>query len=735
MYVIIMQWSKENMAKKKPRVVSSPIKHSLSKENTTPIDKTEYLPGLYDTSNPSLAKKHYMTYVMRPSNSEYNDEYGRYYLSKSNKDEFFQTQNDTNHYSTTQKRYILDEHPSYKFLIEDCLSMLFGTQMPGNKGSWAGKDILQGLGCFLDYLASDYANEEIKGIQDIDEQTQYNFYDYADMKPLGQIELMYSARFLSFVSKVTGNFKSQYRAQQYTEGTPAYSTPIIYKLDYYARESIKDSIALYNTYFEALEEAKEFGELFTLENLLKTRYSEANKTRGQFTASLDGLIKRKYDINAKVWVDKRNGGFYYRPKRMQQQHMDLIKISEKGVDITPNTLPLKLWWFLKLYPDWPHNQMNPEYDGLFNKLHHKFAQSIELTLSELNICFKPSANVIYPLLLLLQIRTGKNTQPLTDLMIERSCDGKYSLGLRLQDGGRKIFSVKSRTNSEDYIFLHTDSEIDYYIETFLEWFGPAIYEHSSHRNFFQGFSMRTQEGIFFTGSRRANGSQNFLEKYEIFDHQTKERLTSINHMRLRPSFVGAAYLMGLKEYESQHLLRHKQDSTQHLHYSNHTESKEQKLRRLALAQRKIIELFKGQIIKIGEKDLQLGKGVLSDCADAKNPTHEQKPEIKDDEACSDWTMCLLCEKSRVIKELHGSVIIAMKLHLNELQENMPTREWEKEYREIYDSILSVLEFFADKEKESFAKDAHRHRALCEAALFMRRKRKTPKEIKDAHEIA
>lgn len=707
--------------KSRSRIVSSPTSHLISEKRSTNSNENKYLLGLYDNLNPIFAEKHYLTYVMMRSDSELNNNYVRFYLSKSNKDEFGKNSN--------QKRYLLDEFPEFNSFIENFLIKTMGKRSTGRKSKWLIKDTLLGAGLFLDYLASGQSSENIENIQDIDEQTQVNFNQYAEIKPLKGVEFQYAYRFFYTISKATGRFKAKSVQKPKGPGTPAYPTTVIYKLDYFARQSLKEHIAFYDAFSEAIEESKEFENLFTLENLLKTRYSEANfgSTKGSFLGKLDALIERKYGIKPKVWSIKRGEKYRYPNKEAKCQHTKLIKMSEQGIDITPNTLPLKLWWFFEFFPDWPrNNKLNLVYSGIFAAKYHNAASVLGLNLDDLNTYFMPPAETIYPLFLLLQMRTGKNTQPLTDLKIEQEKDTQYSLGLRLDDGGRRVFSVKNRTNSEDYIFLHADEEIDYYIEKYLEWLGLTIYEHSRYKHFFQGYNPRSKNAVFFTASRRSIASRKFLGRYEVFNHETNERLKSVNHMRLRSSFAGAAYLRGLKEYEIKHLLRHEQESTQHSHYGNHVELEENKLRRLAWAQRKITDLFRGLIIKIGKNTLQLGKGVLADCADSKTPTHEQKPKLKEGHECRDWTMCLLCEKSRVIDELHGPVIIAMKLYLEEIKESIATREWEKEFRETYDSVESALLKFSDAQKKEFNKSADKHRALCETAILVFRKKRTAK---------
>lgn len=716
----------------KSRVVSAPCQYSTlkTKQGAKNDDEFRFLPGLYDVSNPRFAKKHYLTYVMRPSGSEINNSYIRYYLSKKNKDEFGENK------SGVQKRYLLDEYPGFQSFIESCLIEVIGPNLPDLEKRWSEREFIAGLSYFLEYLASDQAEEKIKNIYDIDGQTQVNFYEYAELKPLDATGVRYGYRFFLEVAKKTGKFKARGMVLGGTSGTPAYPTTVIYKLDYCARKALEKHTALYNLYKEAVEELKELGELFTLENLLKTRYSKANSRNSVFLLSLDNLIKRDYGVEAKLWNHKNKDKFLYPNEEARKKHMGLIKTSEKGIDIAPKTLPLRLGWFLKMYPDWPSNvKKNSKYSGLFTERYSAYARNIGLDLDELNTYYRPSAEIIYPLFLLLQIRTGKNTQPLTDLKIEKT-DGKgYTLGKRLDDGGRQIFSVKSKTNSEDYIFLHTDKEIDYYIEAFLEWFGPVVYARSSYENFFQGVNVHRNKVGFFTQPRRTLASKKLLEDYKIFDEEAKVQLEFVNHMRLRPSFVGASYLMGLKEYEIKHALRHEQESLQHLHYSNHAESKDHKIRKLAWAQRQIVDLFKGTIINIGANELKLGKGILSDCANNKDPTHSRKQKLKENQDCSDWMYCLLCEQSRPIKELHGPVIIAMKLYLEELEAYMPAREWEKEFSEIYDSIESVLLHFSEKEKEECGKKAHKHRVLCEHAIFMRRKRKIKEESSNENETA
>lgn len=687
--------------------------------NPYQVDGIQYLPGLYDLEDSTLVKEHYLLYILKISTSD--KKYTRHYLSKKEKAEY--EKNLKIRGSAKQKYFPLDDFPKHQNFIKEYIKIL-GEDYPSVKSYKA----ILGLYIFCSFLESEYS-EEITLPSQIDNETQFSFYTWIEIIGIKDSEFRNTYEFFYMIANKWNRFNAKAITPN-TLGAKAYSEEVIYRLDIAAQKFIEESMQVYAIFEKANERAKNLGNLFTLENLLKTRYSKRENNTTRFLKKIDMILKKEFNIKTKLWNGRYKEKYKYASDNLRKEHQKLLKISESGIDIFPSTLELKMYWFLKIYPNWPESQkIDIKYRDIFYDRPVDVAKVLRITnyATDFLRFYRPALNEIYPLFLLLLIRTGKNQQVILDWMVQSEAGGIYELGIKLPDGGRKISSIKSKTNTQSNTYLHVDNQINLYIDFFLKLLNSRD-AFNNDQYFFKGWKKNIKGYGQLSNRNFTDLTSQFLSKLSqpIVDNNIPLKI--ITHTRIRPSFNAAQYWRGLNEFQKQMELNHKNPEMQHKSYDNSIDIKTHKLMIIAKAQCTIQDLFKGRIIEIDGKRLQMGKGPLSDCANPKEPTHNHKQKIKTDEVCTDWTMCFFCDKSEVYKPLHGPVIASLKVLLDETRELINTLVWEKEYSEISDAVESVwLYKFTEKERFSYLKEASKHTELIESLFYMKRKRKINKE--------
>lgn len=716
---------------KKTKALKQPPK---PKENPNPylIDGQEYRKGIFDLEDSYLAIEHYLYYVLVPSTGK-GKEYTRYYLSKSKKDEYGKIRS-----GKPQKYYPLDDHPEKTHFIQECIN-IYGKELRKNAAEIKG--FTSGLDLFCQFLDTQYCKEHISEPGQISRQTQIGYYQWAAVKPLRKIELSYSFHFIKVFAQENG-FNATLVGQSGGISTPAYPSDVVYLLDINCRAKLKESTSFFKDTKALIDRVKSMGELFTVENLLHTRYALKGKGSSSYAKQFDKMLKRFYGIEAKQWYSNGNHIFKYRSEKNREEHQRLIEIAKNGKDISHNspdaTIELKLYWFFKAFPDWPYSrEIDSQYDGILQAEYYQFAVKLGIDYKGLiSRYFFPTADENYPLYLLLAIRTGKNPGVIQNYKLEQDDEGAFTLGEFRGSGNqiRVIYSVKDKTNTESKTYLGTDSQVDKWINIMLEWFTP-VYKMGELKHFFSAYGQHAALEEFTMG-RINRASQRFLASIEDLITESNIPLTNVNHTRLRPSHNVAQYFRGLKEFERQQSLEHRDEETQRS-YENSVELMEHKHLLIAKGQYHIEQLFRGAVVEVNGKRLAIGKGAFADCRNPQEPSHEGKPKLKEDEVCNDWTMCLGCDKCEIYKPLHGPVIAALHLYLKAQEEAMATLDWEKEYSEIATSVESVWGYkFSEQERAQYLSEAGPYELFVKTVFMQKRKRKVVKgDTENAQETA
>lgn len=684
----------------------------------------------YDKADSILALEHMGEYIVVQNSDQSHRKSPRLYLSHVYENEYFnertkQDKKDIGARPKLSKMHIYDHFPKHKIFIDDAIKKLFTNVRTASNS----KAVLLGMSILLKALdIEDIHLEKFEQLttfhqdivwQNIDKITAYE----------------YDQTCVSIFFGIVANFLDTVETKEYTftikNNTPLEAYPLIttMKLDIKAREELNTIKKRANEYKEWKQELECFN-LFSLENLAYTLYYNIDKdgSRAANNVVLRKLALMLYDIDLLSWKERsKKRGIYYKNNKQKKEHERIIALSKSGKNINVTDEKMFAFWHMTLHPKYPFDkEVTDKYKDIYtnkNSFRTNVSKRINLSLVDFDARFCCTVNHMYPLALLLLIREGMNGEVLRDWRVWKDSSGNYKIGNE-NSLSVAITGEKRRTNTNIVTYVYAKSQQKKLLDFILD-FNKDVYDLSSSNKLFQFITIKDKSvcewgggTYFFSSANRSKTS--FLNKYNFKDING-ERMTNIDHRRLRVSASYADYLRGLTSFEKQLKKGHKDINTQVTHYNNSAEWEGLKKHKIAYAQNSIVDLIRG--VKDDDRLNKLFDGPIANCSDPSNPTYDNAPNLKKDDKCLDWFKCLSqCDKSIVIPRIHGGVIFAWIAYMeNEREERIRESDWERDYLLDYQSALAVVDGFTEQEKKHADKEKYKHEGVIKMMIGQKTK--------------
>lgn len=662
-----------------------------------------------DMEEQLLAKEHINYYIIKNSNETTTN---RIYLSFEKQMEFHHakiSRGDRMFHTppSLSKKHLFTHFPEHEKLIKELTIRLSTAEI---EYGYTIK-ILKGFYIFLYYINT--LNYDLNSINDINNKLQVKIYKEVNNSSLSKQDKVTLRSFFNYLEKIMPEFIAITFNNINYSSIESLRSEIVYQLDFYSRVELSEIIQNAEEYLLWMEEFNSIN-LFSIENLAKTYYDEIEKygnKRNSENRKYNKIAILLHNIELKSWSYRRGEEITYKNKEQEKTHKMLLDLANKGINIDIKDERMFSFWFKELFPNYPFEKAILEkYKFLFpsvNKLVYQVNKKVAINFRKFTSRIFPTANRIYPLILFLMIREGINAEVLRNWKVKKNKENQYTIGDRTPIS-LIIDAVKNRSNSIISTIISNDSEQLKYIEFYLKWLTP-LYDFSNKTNFFQfmgginlvNVSEWDKKSFFET---IIHSPDYLLKKYVIRDINGK-KFNRIAHNKLRPYSNYADYLRGYSEFIRQYKKGHKKIDTQ-IHYENNVEWNNQKKYNIARTQELLINIFRGTIER--EENLLFEPGLFADCINPKEPTYYGAKLLRDNESCMNWKKCLThCNKSCVIPKIHGKVIYAWFIFMEEEKEEfISQKDWEKEYLYDYHAAKVVFNGFTEEEKE-FCKENYK----------------------------
>jgi hypothetical protein len=497
---------------------------------------------------------------------------------------------------------------------------------------------------------------------------------------------------------------------------------VMYQLEYHA---LKELQLIKSKVEENLIIIKNKDSILSIKNLLYTLFIKIEKSRNLVKNILSKILLHKLSIDYNI-----DASFLFQ-KNCEKEVNDLKLLSKNGIDLTSNKKYIAAF-IDELYPYYPVNvEINDKYKSLADKDTFKtfFKDYYGSSVKEADLYIYPNKNAIYPLYLLLLIRTGLNSETLLDWEVYKE-NSSYNLTSDNLGILSIVESTKKRSNSRISCVLKNDSDEMKYINFYIKW-ANDIYANSKNKSLFQYFNrggLANKKIEILTPHILAylkEAPDSFYRKYEIYD-QKGSRINFIDHRLIRKAHNFQEYIKGKQEFERQLKKGHINSQTTQIHYENNSnEWNGLKKHKIAKAQNLLISIFKGQVSREQNHSVDLFDGSIANCKNNKNPTFKNASNLKSNEFCLDWTKCLTqCEQAYVIPKIHGPVIFAwIKFMKEQLDEFINEEHWEKEYLDDYNAAVDTIKYFTQDEKLYCKNEMTKHKEFVKMIFKRTTKRK------------
>lgn len=694
----------KNTRKKKKLIHLEFDKNVLKERNSIHLDHKDTL----------LAKEHFGQYLITTLSKKSRKRTSRIYLAYKPHKEYFEHRKQKGESlqgvaAQPNKLHLLDRFPQHIEFIRNVIT----TAVPNIMSYHLTEDFLRGLGTCL--LVFDHLKISLKSIDELTNKIQKKVIENISKVSKVKNDRNMLRYFFGTIEKYVEGFTAMDipKTSSIDQSIEAYASSVIYQMDYYARKELKRLKKQHLEYKEWIKELDK-KELFSLENLACTYHNPTQKNRA-FKHQINRISKTLHNTDLKSWESQENGKFTYISEKQKQQHQNLLGISKKGIDIEIKDEKMFALWMKTIHPNWPFDQTVDEkfreiytHDASFR---HANLKKVNLNYHEFESRIYPGFHEIYPLILLLLIREGINSEVLQDWKVSKTTNG-YKLGDQ-SPFAIIIDAEKTRSNSIITATISKDSEQAKYIEFYTQWLSD-IYDKSDDNSFFQHTSVGSKiltwrsDTSFHHMSRNENS---FYNKYKIFDIDG-ERILHVNHKKIRVSSNYIDYLRGLSEFERQLKKGHESIDTQKK-YENSKEWYHQFMQKISKTQNQFVAFFRGQSLESTHRIEGLFEGPLCDCSDPTSPDYPGHKPLKSDEVCTDWFKCLTgCTKAIVIKHIHGPAIVAWIKYLKaQEKEFFRTEDWDKEYLHDLDAAKSALVGFNESQIKLATENAHHYKDL------------------------
>lgn len=674
----------------------------------------------FDTDDDLFSKKHYGYYIPINNKKSTNrlyfcyDFYKEYYDKKK-----LLTPNIKFQPPKKSKLLLYDNHKKYSELIKNIIQNVFMSE------EFTLNIIKEIYG--LDILLKALENSNIQLINEskIDVTYQKLAYTYCYDNKLPK---SYHANLRQFFGKLEKVYSYIPAVDNYegskTKPREGLASSIVYKLDYYARENLDLIISRVKEYDDWLKEY-DYENLFNIENLAHTYFSRINKWGSQstgFNRTLNDISIRLHSIDLHCWNYKKDGIYFYSNEEQKKYHEYLLELSNKGINIDITNEKMLAVWHKAIFPDFPLKndakksliKIFPSREDFVKKCIFRLRRQMNINIDILDIYTRifPTIHEIYPLILLLLAREGLNTETLFNWTIKKDFnEKKVTLGNKTSVA-LVVESLKVKANVNLTCVIANDSEQLKYIDFYINWM-TKYYLHSDSNKFLQYIPASKYHQIIDINIHNFiflyKQKKSFFKKYNITNFDGKN-IENIKHSRLRVYGNYADYMRGLTNFERQLKKGHKHIDTQR-YYENNMEWKNQNNHKINNIQQNIINIIREK--ETDDKFSILFQGPLANCSNPKKPTFIGTNELNKNEVCSSWSKCLtMCDKANVIPKIHGPVIYAWILHMEEEDdEYIREMDWEKEYLYDYECAKNVFSGFTLEEKDYSKNNAFKHKTF------------------------
>lgn len=660
----------------------------------------------YDYNDSLFASEHYGYYLMCTIPKSSAIKTPRRYIDFDFKKKFYLEKNklSSQEFSIKPKinrSCILNNRRHHKNFILEVIELIFHER----KSVKLTESLLIALGIIIDIL-EEY-NIFIKTVDNIKTEYQLIVYDYMlkENKYKNQDKRDVSRLFAELNILLNGFELIQPKRYGFTNKCSPLrelSSSVMYQLEYHASKELK---YIKDKVFEYREYLKQKENILSASNLICTLFEIKEKNNSYHKSTYCKILIKKlkfdYSINASILLKEKLSD------SDKNQIKKLRTISMKGISLI-NKIEFAIAWTKELFPYYPRSlNINEKYQEISDELlARKFIKNeFSITVEEIDLYLYPSRTTIYPLYLLLLIRTGLNSEVLLSWEIK-----KYNSNYILDGDDLGIMTIvetnKQRSNSLISCVMKNDSDEIRYINFYINWC-EQIFNFSTSKNLFQyinrGSSKDSKIEVLNTRilGYMKDSPKSFYKKYEIFN-ENDERINYIDHRMIRKGHNFQEYLKGKQEFERQIKKKHKSDKTTKNHYEdNSIEWNGLKKHKIAKSQNLLVSIFKGDVSRNESKLSKLFNGSMANCKNNKKPTYANAPELKKNEHCIDWTKCLTsCEQACVIPKIHGPVIYAWIDFMEKQKEDFINEDhWDKEYGFDYSAATDTIKYFTNDEKK------------------------------------
>lgn len=668
----------------------------------------------FDSNDKLYADEHYGYYLMCtvPKSSAVKNP--RRYIYYKLKNEYYIAKNQLNdiHYKITPiqgKSCILDDRMHHKDLIIEMINLIFidikSVKLTESLLIAIGIviDILEQSGIILNKVTDLRSEYQIIVLEEMNKNSNYKNQDKRDVTRLFNEFSLFIEEFELILPNRIGLMTKRSSFKEL-------SSSMMYQLEYFTLKElsyIKNKVEEYRFYLN------DFQKTLSLKNILFTLFKRRSENfhtkRTYYTILLQKLLV-DFNIDASVVLKDKPS------KNDLIKINDLKELSKGGINLSKDE-KFAVIWVKELFPYYPNNlELDDKYKNIIKSLAARGSVLTEfgLTVEEIDTYLYPNRIAIYPLYLLLLIRTGLNSETLLSWKVE-NVNSIY----RLKSDNLGIMTIveseKKRSNSSISCVMKYDSEEMKYINFYIDWC-KDIYKYSNKDLFFQYFNRvsNKKNKIEIFHSRILGyikeSPKSFFKKYEIFNEKN-EKIDFIDHRLIRKSHNFQEYLKGKQEFERQLSKKHIDNRTTKNHYENNSiEWSESKKHKIAKSQNFLVSIFKGDITRKEHPLTKLFNGSMANCKNNKKPTFSNAPSLKENEYCIDWTKCLTsCEQASVIPKIHGPVIYAWIDFMEKQKDEFINEEhWSKEYLYDYEAAIDTIKYFTKDEKKLCEKEKHKH---------------------------
>lgn len=717
------------MARKTKKLkISKPIEENEDEERLSQLH--------FDSEDYLFSSEHLGYYLMsKLTDSQIGINNPRIYISYKHKREYLEKKG-LGGAIKRAKHEVLDGNDQYVPLIYSYIDLIFAKELLTYRQTCS---LLSGLGILIQHLKKEnILYDSISQVQ-IDHEMLSGTYifcskiDNVTTQYYSEVDLFFTSlgatREQKYSAKVSSNVPT--RKHHSKKENKALSSSIIYQLTHFAKNDLIEKRKRVEAFWEWQKEYenKNFINGIDLLKTLMVLFKSNSSRKNVFIEIMRIKLKEDYLIDASyVLISFTEESSFKKGIRniVSERKKELESMSKKGKFIDFKNEKYEVYWLLEIFPNFPLSlDVNPKYKShihekgitIKHRLHKFFNKDLNC---HANLIF-PNSQDLYPLYLMLLVKTGVNQEVIKDWRV-RKVNDQYEIDGDNYNMFMIIDGDKKRSGNEITTTLLQNSLEVKYMQFYIEW-ATQIYNITRRNKLFQYFnyiafnnqkeSRQTFKEIDLMFSQKSySNNDSFFKKHEIFD-DNGERVEKIDHNKIRKSHNFQDYLRGKEQFERQMKKRHKDISTTSIFYEDQNlEWEEIKRHKIALVQNLLTGVFKGVITSSDHKVANLFNGPLADCKNNKKPTFKNAPNLKENERCSDWTKCLTeCDNACVVVRVHGPVIISwlsFMEHQRDVVFRMDQAGWEKEYLADYLAAKDTVTYFSSSDIDYCRKESHRY---------------------------